>query len=386
MKAVVLAAGEGRRLRPLTETRPKVMLPVANKPLLEHVVEALVEAGVDEIVLVVGYRRERIQNHFGDGAQWDVDIEYVVQEQQLGTGHALLQAASNVGGEFIALNGDRIIDAELVERVWERRRETGHMAMAITEAEEPSNYGVVEVSGREVVGIQEQPLPPLAKSNMINAGVYAFGPGIFAALRETERHGEQGLTTTLASLLDDHTVEAVPHRGLWLDVSHPWDLIEVNDAVIEYGEYASSAASVDDTAVVSDVSVLGEGTIVHPQATILRGSTLGDHVSVGPHVILENTIILSDVTIKGGAVLKDCIVGANTVIGPNSTVEGGDADVVIDDEVYRDVRFGGIVGDNAEFGGNVVVRPGAVIGNETTVDSGSVVSGRIESGTHVTRG
>ena len=107
MKAVILAAGEGRRLDPLTNRRPKPMVPVRNQPLLEYVIEAVSAAGIDEIVLVVGYKRDRIQQHFGDGDDWGVTIEYVVQEKQLGTGHAVLQAEAVIDGDFLVLNGDR---------------------------------------------------------------------------------------------------------------------------------------------------------------------------------------------------------------------------------------------------------------------------------------
>ncbi|MFQ3295471.1 MAG: NDP-sugar pyrophosphorylase family protein, partial [Natrialbaceae archaeon] len=117
MKAVILAAGEGNRLEPLTANRPKPMIPVANKPVLEYVVEAVADAGIQEIVLVVGYERSRIQSHFGDGDDWDVAIEYAVQEKQLGTGHAALQARPHVDEPFLVLNGDRIIDPTAIERV-----------------------------------------------------------------------------------------------------------------------------------------------------------------------------------------------------------------------------------------------------------------------------
>ena len=113
MQAVVLAAGKGRRLWPLTENRPKPMIPVLNQPILAHIVEALESAGVTEVILVVGANRERVQNYFKDGQEYDVEISYVVQEQQLGTGHALLQAEAVLGESFLAVNGDRIIEPSI---------------------------------------------------------------------------------------------------------------------------------------------------------------------------------------------------------------------------------------------------------------------------------
>ena len=141
MYAVILAAGEGMRLRPLTRTRPKPMIPIANRPLLEHVVEAVADAGLEKLVLVVGYKRERIQSHFGDGDDWGVEITYAVQEKQLGTGHAVEQAEPHVDGEFVVLNGDRIIDSALVSRVADES--TPAPAVAVRRSETPSSYGVV---------------------------------------------------------------------------------------------------------------------------------------------------------------------------------------------------------------------------------------------------
>jgi len=155
--AVILAAGEGRRLEPLTNRRPKPMVPVANRPLLEHVVEAVAAAGIDRIALVVGYRQERIRNHFGDGDDWGVTIEYVEQSTQLGTGHAVLQAESVVDGPFVVLNGDRIVDAAVVSQVRDLARDGDHPAMAVTTAEHPREYGVVTLDGDRVTGIDEKP-------------------------------------------------------------------------------------------------------------------------------------------------------------------------------------------------------------------------------------
>ncbi|MUW13235.1 NTP transferase domain-containing protein [Halorubrum sp. CBA1125] len=389
MKAVVLAAGKGERLWPLTENRPKPMIPVANRPILEHIVDALETAGIDEAVFVVGSNRERIQSYFEDGRDWGVDISYVVQDQQLGTGHALLQAESYVGESFVALNGDRIVSAEIVERVWARHRETDDPVVGVTKTANPSRYGVVEFDGRDVAGIEEQPIPELAKSDFINAGVYAFTPDIFGAIRQIDSHGEQALTDALKPFIEDRRLRAVRYRGLWLDVSEPWDLLTVNDALISARgppESTAESATIDDTAVVADAAVLGDGTTVHPQAAVLQSTTAGDNVSVGPGAIIENAILLPDATVQAGAVVRDCIVGANTTIGPNTTIEGGTTDVVLDDTVYQDVSFGALVGDNVAIGGNVTVAPGAIVGNNATVEGATRVSGRIADSSHVQRG
>ncbi len=387
MKAVVLAAGTGRRLWPLTENRPKPMIPAVNRPILEHVLEALEAAGVDEVLLVVGANRQRVQSYFGNGREWAFDVSYVVQERQLGTGHALLQAEAVIGESFLALNGDRIIDAELIERVRDRHRETNEPVVSVTRVPEPSRYGVVDLDGTELRAIDEKPPPGRTTSKFINAGVYGFAPDVFAAIRNTETRGERALTDTLSELLADRRLQAVTYRGTWLDVSEPWDLLDMNDSLIAAGDSGrAGSATVDPTAAVAEATVVGDDVVIHPQAAVLRGVTLGDNVSVGPGAIVENAVVLSDVTLRAGAVVTDCIVGANTTVGPNTTVKGGTTDVLLEDRVYHGVTFGGLFGDNVEIGANVAVQPGTVVGNGATVGDGTHVSGRIDDGTAVRRG
>ncbi|WP_227354281.1 sugar phosphate nucleotidyltransferase [Haladaptatus salinisoli] len=391
MKAVILAAGEGSRLRPLTNHRPKPMLPVGNKPLLESVIEAVSAAGVTEIVLVVGYHRERIQNRFGDGDRWNVDITYAVQEKQLGTGHALLQAEPYIETDFIALNGDRHLKPKAVEDLIDERRQTGASCLAVTRVEMPNRFGVVELDGQTVTDIIEKPIPGTTSSKQINAGVYAFGPEIFSAIRRTESHGEQALTTTLRTQSDVRPLRAVPYDGFWGDISYPWDLLWLNNYVLDRQRSTSESdlprsVRVASNAVVHDDVVLDENVTVHPGAAVLRGTSVGENVSVGSNAVIEDAVIFPDATIGPGAVVRDCIVGANAAVGPNATVEGGSTDVTLADEVHRDVTFGGLVGDNARLGGNVTVRPGTIVGEGVTVDSGAIVGGRLEDGAFVQRG
>ena len=385
MKAVVLAAGEGTRLRPLTRTRPKPMLPIGNQPLLEHVLEAAREAGIDEFVFVVGYKRERIQNHFGDGDDWDVDIEYAVQETQLGTGHALLQAERHVDGDFLALNGDRIVEPSAISAVMDARRETGSPTMAVTRNQNPENYGVVELDGRTVRSIEEKPPAHTVRTDYINAGVYGLGRSVFDDLRDAETDGELAITAVLGEYRD--ALSAVPFDGLWLDVSYHWDILSVNSRMLDRGAASvAETATVHDRATVVDGTALGADVRVRPGATVLPGTALGDNVEVGSNAVVANAVVLPDATIGDGAVVRDCVVGENATIGPNTTVEGGETDVTVDGAVHEDVRLGAVIGDNASVGGSVAFSPGTVLGNHARVGSGCLVSGQIENGAIVRRG
>jgi len=386
MKAVILAAGEGTRLEPLTNVRPKPMVPVANKPILEHVLEAVIEAGIDEIILVVGYKRQRIQNYFGDGNDWGVDITYVIQDTQLGSGHALLEAEAEIGSDLVVLNGDQIVEPSAIEGVIEKRNRTGHTAMAVSRSAETQLYGVLNVEDGVAVDLLEKPETAAIDSDVVNAGVYAFGPEIFAALRDTESEGELGLTTALATHLDDHPVEIVGYDGVWFDITRPWDLLTANGYLLDTHAQATHDTSIHESAAIANDSLIGANSTVHPNATILRETALGANISIGANTVIENSIVMDDATIGPSTTIRDCIVGANATIGPGCIAEGGETTVVLEETVHRDVRFGGIVGDNAEIRGGATVAPGARLGNDSTVESRCVLEGTYEPGSTVRRG
>ncbi len=379
--AVILAAGEGRRLAPLTNRRPKPMIPVANRPLLEHVVEAVAAADVDRIVLVVGYRQERIRTHFGDGDDWGVTIEYVEQSRQLGTGHAVLQAESVVDGPFIVLNGDRIVDPSIIDEVRSRVRDGDAPAMAVTVAEHPRSYGVVALDGDRVTGIEEKPEGPVA-TDRINAGVYGFTPAVFDAIRETHAPGELELTAVLDGPNAAEPVTAVPYDGRWLDVSNLWDLLTVNAALVDEQARESEPSrrgSADDVAVAENVRV-------GPHVTLGGATAIGSNVTIEANTVVENAVVFPDAVIGAGAVVRDAIVAGNARVGPNATIAGGPATVVVGDAVHHGVTLGGVVGDNTAVGAGATVTDGAVVGDDVRTDAGVVLDGRIESGAVVRRG
>jgi len=392
--AVILAAGEGRRLAPLTNRRPKPMLPVANKPLLEYVVDAVVAAGIDRLVLVVGYQRDRIQTHFGDGDEWNVEIQYAVQKKQLGTAHALEQAKSVIDGPLLVLNGDRIIDPTVVEEVHAEFTETADPAvMAIRRSSDPSSYGVVTLEDRAITDIVEKPVGD-SPSQLINAGVYAFeSEAIFDAIDTLSPgpDGEYQLTDALTVLLADGSITPVRYDGRWLDVSHLWDLLTVTGRILDSSETAddtgvSTGPEQPTTPIINENAYLSETATVGANAVIGRGTVVGENAHIGPNVTIERSVIFPDARIGAGAVLRDCIVGANARVGDNATVPSGDSTVVIDGTAYHPTGFGGVFGDNASVGGGVTVEPGTLIGDTATVAPGVTVGGLIADFETVRRG
>lgn len=380
--AVILAAGEGSRLAPLTNTRPKPMLPVANRPILEYVLEAIIEAGIERVVFVVGYKQERIRNHFRDGDEWGVDIEYVVQGTQLGTGHAVLQARDAIGDTFLVLNGDRILEPSIVSEVLHAKRDEVGPVVAITSVKHPSTFGVVELEGDQITNMEEKPLDP-APSALINAGVYAFDQSIFTEIERTETvDGELSLPETLDRLADRNPLKAVRYDGQWLDVTNLWDLPTVNAIQL----HQAHTRSEDEADGHPEDVVIGENVHVGPGASIRGGVAIGDNVVIESNVVLENVVLLPDVRIEAGSVIRDAVIGANVNVGPNTTITGGSATVVVEGNVYSDVKLGGVVGDNTDIGGASVFSPGAIVGDAASVEPGVVLSGWFESGSVVRRG
>ena len=407
--AVILAAGEGRRLKPLTNRRPKPMMPVANRPLLEHVLEGVVAAGIDHVVFVVGYRQERIRNHFGDGDDWGVDIEYVDQSTQLGTGHAVLQAESAVDGPFVVLNGDRILDPSIVAEVRDQASEMVTPTMAVTRVDQPRAYGVVTLEGDRVVAIDEKPEGPV-ETGRINAGVYGFSPVIFEAIRDTATSGELTITATLNDLAASAGVHAVSYDSRWLDVSDLWDMLAVNAALISVnasetgketeketetqtttetkaGEPVSEAtAGHPDSVSVADDVVLADTARVGPNVTLGGATAIGRNATIEAGAIVENAVVFPDAVIGAGAVVRDAVVAGNARVGPNATIAGEPATVVVGDAVHHDVALSGVVGDNATIGAGATITDGAVVGDDVAAEAGVVIDGHVAPGAVVRRG
>lgn len=387
VQAVILAAGEGRRLTPLTNRRPKPMIPVANKPLLEYIVEAVAAAGLEQITLVVGYNQERIRNHFADGDEWGVTITYVEQATQLGTGHAVLQAEPAVDGPFVVLNGDRIVEPAIIERVAAAVRAGTHPVVTTTTAETPREYGVITADGETVTNIEEKPEGPV-ETNQINAGIYGFAPAFFETIRTTHTNGELTLTAALNEHAREHGgIDRLTYTGQWLDVSNLWDLLRVNAGLIETEATAHSAdETTRERATVADDVVIADTVRVGPNVTIRGNTAIGRNVTIEANAVVENAIIFPDTVIGAGAVIRDAVIASNVRVGPNVTIDGPAKTMVVEDTVHRDIELGGVVGDNTTIGAGATLTTGAVVGDDVDTDPGVTIDSRIAAGTTVRRG
>ncbi|MFB6151083.1 MAG: bifunctional sugar-1-phosphate nucleotidylyltransferase/acetyltransferase [Haloarculaceae archaeon] len=391
--AVVLAAGEGTRLRPLTRNRPKPMLPAANRPILEYVFDALVAADVERIVVVVGYKRDRVQDHFGPTYR-GVDLEYVHQGKQLGSGHALLQARDVVDEPTLVLNGDRVIDASIVRDVRDEYESAGDPAMAVLERPETSQYGAVVLHGGDVTELVEK--PDTDEYRLINGGIYAFESGVFDAIEDTERtDGELALTDTIARLMRDGRVRGVRTGGMWVDATYPWDLLAVADEVLARGQVdgerraggvrVDPAATVHESAVLQPPVVVDADCEVGPGAVVGPETALGRNVTVAANATVRRSVIDADTRVESGSTLIDTVTGQDVHLGAGTVVPGGPADVRVGNEVFPDQRLGAVIADRVVAEGDASFAPGTLVGPRARVGTSVRASGTVDEGVEVVR-
>ena len=391
--AVVLAAGEGIRLRPLTANRPKPMLPAGTRPILEHVLNALINAGFDDIHLVVGYQANRVRSHFGSTYR-ETPITYHNQANQLGSGHALLQARDGPSGSFLLVNGDQIIDHRIVEAVGTAHDTAG--TLAVVEGPEAVDYGAVHLDGDEVIELIEQPAS--GDFRLFNAGVYAFTQQIFETLDTLSvERGELPLTAAIQKLIgdNDHTVAGIRTDHFWMDATHPWDLLSLSRELLTRGWVDAPAIDsgifVDDAAHVHPEATLVAPVVIDSDAVIEAGAVVGPYAAIGASStvgsgsVLRDVVIDTDTTIGPNTTAIELVAGQGCVIGAGLTAGGGPADVVLDDQVYSNVDLGGVIADRVDVGGGATLEPGALIGPGATVGDGVVVRGHIDAGSEVVR-
>jgi len=390
--AVVLAAGEGTRLRPLTHNRPKPMLPAANQPILQHVLDALVEAGMERIVVVVGYRGERVQDYFGPHYR-DVPLEYITQEKQLGSGHALLQTHRAVDGPVLVVNGDQLVGAASISRVVQAF-EDERTVVGVVERPDASRYGVVELDGQQVSALIEK--PDREDYRLINAGVYAFDESVFERIEETPlRDGELFLPDVIERQIDADSVRAVRLDGLWADATYPWDLLDIATEILERGRttqskqrggvWVDSEARIHDTAVLQPPVVVGPDCEVGPSTVVGPNVALAQNTTVGANVTLDRAVVDSDCRIGHGSTLVDAVLGQDVHLGVNVTVSGGPADVRVGNRIFEQQRLGAVLADRVRAAGNVAFEPGSLVGTEVRIGTGVTVGGHLSHGAEVVR-
>lgn len=219
MKAIILAGGLGTRLRPLTDTTPKPLLPIKEKPIMQHAIENLKKYGINDIILAVSYHADKIREYFGNGENLGVNISYSIEEEPLGTGGAVKQAAEGIKEPFILVWGDNLMDVHIGELIESFERNNAMIAMALTQREDVENFGVAKLNGEIFESFVEKPKREEAPSNWINAGCFVIHPDALNILPEGKSNIERECFQIHAA---NNVVFAYKHPGQWL----PTDTLE----------------------------------------------------------------------------------------------------------------------------------------------------------------
>jgi bifunctional UDP-N-acetylglucosamine pyrophosphorylase/glucosamine-1-phosphate N-acetyltransferase len=399
LKAVILAAGEGNRMRPLTSNRPKVMLPIANKPIVEHLLIEAREAGIKEFIFIVGYCDEQVRSYFGKGKKWGVSISYSEQRKQLGTADAIRMVAGMVDGSFLVINGDVIVNRKDIARLLKN----SHNTMSVVQVKDPGGLGMVELSDDRVVNIYEKTRKP--PTLMANAGLYLFNREIFDAIARTEKspRGEYEITDSLQLLMA--TVAGLHYQEIksWLDISFPWDLLPANESLLA-GMEPHNLGIMEDNVVLKGVVSIGKGTVIRSGAYIVGPVVIGEDCDIGPNCYIRASTAIGDgchigaaVEVKNSIIMKgtkiphlnyvgDSVIGEGCNLGAGTKIANLRLDknnIKVGGIDTRRRKLGAIIGDNVETGINTSINVGTVIGNNTFIGPGVVASGVILSNSKI---
>ena len=325
MKGLILAGGSGRRLRPLTHTSAKQLVPIANVPILHYVVADLVGVGITDIGIVVGDTAAEVMASIGDGSRWGAKVTYIAQDRPLGLAHAVVVAGPFLGDEPFAMYlGDNMFEDSL-DGVVDGFDGSTAARLLLARVDDPSAFGVADVApDGTIVGLAEKPEEPA--SDLALVGVYLFGPRIHEAVRaiEPSARGELEITDAIQWLLD--AGELVEHRvleGWWIDTGKKDPLLECNRLVLD--RLGGDGVVVDGDAEVVDSTLVGP--VVVAAGARISGSTVGPYVAVGARCAIEGSTVEHSV-LMDGAVVSDLDRLTGSVLGRSAEVTGSRGDQV----------------------------------------------------------
>jgi len=397
MKCVILAAGEGKRMHPLTYTRPKVMVPIACKPLLEWNLENAIKAGLKEFIFIVGYRDDMVRSYFEDGSKWKVKIDYINQGRPQGTAHAIGMVES-FAHDFIVLSGDTIFGIEDIKKSILQKQ-----SMGLYKVDYPERYGVVEQNDDTITRIVEKSSQP--PSNLINAGIYHFLDSIFDFIKATQpsKRGEYEITDSINKLTKKENFSGFL-LTYWRDVVYSWDLFTVNSemmarstfdifGIIENNVTVNGKVAVGKGTVIKSGSyiegpvIIGKDCKIGPNCYIRSDTTIGDHSHIGNACEIKNSIIFDHTNIPHHNYVGDSIIGSNCNLGSGTKV----ANLRLDKKLIRTSlnghkidtglkKLGVIMGDDVQTGINAMINVGTVIGNNVFIGPGALAKGEIQPG------
>jgi len=403
MKALVLTAGEGQRLRPLTTNRSKSMLMIAGRPVLQYIIDSLIENNIRDIVIVVGHGREDLIDHFQMGGDLGVRIRYMIQHKQEGVEHAILTAKEEIESEeeFLLVNGDVLVEPQMVNRTM-KNHETmrSKVTMLVTLVSNPEQFGTVKIGPNGIVEkLVEKGGPERYVSNYAVAGVSIFNTKILSLL---EKHKTMELAIE-EFIKEGNQVSATVWEKEWAEFTWPWDILNANKIVMDRmmkgkGTYIAESAKIHSSVVIEGSVYIDEGAVIRPNTTLRGPIYIGKNVYVGNNslirdysclcsgvrigyaVEMRNSMVCERVNVGRMTYLADSIIGADTCIEAGAQLwnwRPGKEPLYFkrEDETVEIPleKFGVIVGDNVVIGVNASIYPATTIGEDSVISAGCVV-------------
>ena len=335
MKAVILVGGESTRLRPLTFDLPKAMVPIVNRPFLERMLEWLAAYGVTEIILTTCYQPRAIEEYFGDGSRFGVEIAYVLESEPLGTGGAIKNCQRLLDETFVVLNGDILADLDLARVVEDHRAQKAQASIVTTWVEDPSRFGVIASDAQGwIQRFVEKPQLGQAPSHDINAGVYVFEPGMLQEMPQ----GNFSVERDFFPKQLERGARIHQHRadGYWIDIgtlehylkAH-WDILEgrfhtaVPGRQDRPGVWTANGATADATAHVTPPVVIGPGARIEAGARVGPRAVLGEGVRVGRGAAATDCVLWPRARVEDRATVSGTIIGFDAVVQAGGAISDG---------------------------------------------------------------
>ncbi len=338
MKAIILCAGKGTRLRPLTFTNAKQLIPVANKPVILYSIEKILAAGISEIGIIVNPENvSAFKETLGDGSDFGVHLTYIVQEEPKGLAHAVKLSEDFIGDDkFLMYLGDNMIQEDLSKFVNDFSKSDLNASILLTPVEDPSRFGIAIVDSGAIVKVVEKPKNP--PSNLAIIGVYLFDHFIFEGIDNIQPswRGELEITDAIQYLIDhDHKVQGHVVYGWWKDAGRPRDLIEANRRVLANVKNSRNLGTIDGGTSLEGPVVVEKGaeivdsiirgpTIIGEGALIIN-SYLGPYTSIGPKVTIENSEIENSILLENSTVRNVSVRIDSSIVGRNVTISNMEA-------------------------------------------------------------
>jgi len=325
LKGIILHGGHGTRLRPLTHTGPKQLLPIANKPMSQYCIESISEAGITDIAIIIGgLGANKVSEYYNNGENFGVNITYIEQDYPKGIAHAVSLCKDFVGDEkFVVFLGDNIIQKSISQFATNYERSNNDALILLCEVDNPSRFGIADVKDGKIIKIMEKPKNP--PTNLAVTGIYFLTPKIFDIIskQKPSARNELEITDALEMLLKENdNISYDMITDYWKDTGTPEDILNANRQVLEH---SWNQTYIDDESSITlsnsnwiTPSIIGKNCKIDESARIGPNASIGDNTIISSDVVIENSIIMSDCKIDGGLNIKDSIISSNSHLNGNN--------------------------------------------------------------------